>query len=54
MVEIVRIIKEEGGVIREKENIAVIAVIENSYRRRSFIRTDCIMSGFLVVSGNLY
>ena len=55
MVEIVKISEEEGDeVIREKDNIAVIAVIENSDRRRSLKRTACIMSGFLVVSGNLY
>ena len=53
MVEIVKISEEEGDeVIRE--NIAVIAVIENSNRRRSLKRTAGIMSGFLVVSGNVY
>ena len=55
MVEIVKIGEEEGEeVSRENENVAVIAVIENSNRRRSFRKTACIMSGFLVVSGNLY
>jgi hypothetical protein len=55
MVEIVMISEEEGDkVIREKENIAVFALIENSDRRRSLKRTAGIMSGFLVVSGNLY
>ena len=53
MVEIVKISEEEGDEV-SRENIAVIAVIENSNRKRSLKRAACMMSGFLVVSGNHY